>query len=142
MIYAFLSLTFFGFCCMAYLYFSTRSKLEAYKPILDLNHEIKQREQSLSEAQTEYEELKKNIDQLSQQLTLLNEDSHLASSGFYQIKYNIQKFCFCCLFKFISNQCSSPTLIYFCLSSVSCLNSSTFLHFNLVNFFEFRFLLK
>ena len=35
-----------------------------------------------------------------------------------------------------------PPGIYFCLSSVSRLNSSTFLHFNLVNFFEFHFPLK
>ncbi len=35
-----------------------------------------------------------------------------------------------------------PTAIYFCLSSVSYLNGSTFLYFNLVYFFEFRFLLK
>ena len=43
-------------------------------------------------------------------------------------------FCFCCVFKFVSKQCSSSICKYFFLSSVSCLNNSTFLHFNLVYF--------
>ena len=75
---------------MAYLYFATHDKLESYKPIIDLNGEIKKREHSLKEAQTEYEELKVRIKTLSKELTLLNEDSHLASSGFYKIKYDFQ----------------------------------------------------
>ena len=88
--YAFIAFSFFGFCCMAYLYFTTHDKLESYKPIIDLNGEIKKREHSLKEAQTEFEDLKARIKTLSKELTLLNEDSHLASSGFYKIKYDFQ----------------------------------------------------
>ncbi|MBC7754159.1 MAG: DUF4041 domain-containing protein [Moraxellaceae bacterium] len=73
---------------MAYLYFTTHDKLESFKPIIDLNREIKKREHSLKEAQSEYEELKTRIKTLSKELTLLNEDSHLAASGFYKIKYD------------------------------------------------------
>jgi hypothetical protein len=75
---------------MAYLYFATRTKLETYKPIIDLNSEIKKRVESLIEAKTEYEDLKSNVSNLSKELTLLNEDSNLASSGFYRIKYDFQ----------------------------------------------------
>ncbi len=75
---------------MAYLYFSTRNKLEAYKPIIDLNSEIKKQEESLNEAKSEYEDLKSSVTNLSKELTLLNEDSNLASSGFYKIKYDFQ----------------------------------------------------
>lgn len=90
MVYAFFAFSFFGFCCMAYLYFATRTKLEAYKPIIDLNSEIKKQEESLHEAKTEYEDLKSSVSSLSKELNLLNEDSHLASSGFYKIKYDFQ----------------------------------------------------
>lgn len=75
---------------MAYLYFATRTKLEAYQPIIDINSEIKQREEYLNEAKTEYEDLKSTVTNLSKELTLLNEDSNLASSGFYKIKYDFQ----------------------------------------------------
>ena len=90
MFYAIFALSFIGFCSMAYLYFSTRGRLDSYKPLTDLNKEIKEREQSLSEAKTEHEELKSEIAKLSKELTLLNEDSNLASSGFYKIKYDFK----------------------------------------------------
>jgi hypothetical protein len=70
------------------------------------------------------------LNELDRQIIFLNT--------FFPIKY-YYFFCFCCLFKFVSNQCSSSTCNLFCLSFVSCLNSSNFLHFNLVYFVEFRF---
>ncbi len=42
---------------------------------------------------------------------------------------------------FLNNVVVPPANYYF-FSSISCLNSSTFLHFSLVFFFEFCFLLK
>lgn len=90
MVYAFFAFSFFGFCWMAYMYFSARTKLESYKPIINLNSELKKQEESLNEAKTEYEDLKSSVSNLSKELTLLNEDNHLASSGFYRIKYDFQ----------------------------------------------------
>jgi Domain of unknown function (DUF4041)/Meiotically up-regulated gene 113 len=75
---------------MAYLYYSTRVRLDAYKPIQNLNKEIKQREESLSEAKTEHEELKTEIAKLSKELAVLNEESHLTSSGFFKAKYDFK----------------------------------------------------
>jgi hypothetical protein len=46
-------------------------------------------------------------------------------------------FCFCYVFKFVSKQCSSSISKYF-FSSISCLNSSPFFHFNLVSFLKFQ----
>ncbi len=60
---------------------------------------------------------------------------------FFPIKY-FKKNVSVVYLKLFLNNVVVPPAIYFCLSSVSCLNSSTFIHFNLVYFVEFRFLLK
>ena len=71
--------------------------------------------------------------QLDRQIKFLNT--------FFQIKFFNFLVCVVYLNSFLINVVV-PLSIYFCLSSVSRLNSSTFLHFNLVYFFDIRFLLK
>ncbi len=90
MAFAFFAFSFLAFCSLAYLYYTAKVRLQSYKPMINLNTELKKQEESLAEAKEEYEEIKKSITQLSRQLTLLNEESHLASSGFYHIKYDFQ----------------------------------------------------
>lgn len=77
--------------CLAYLgkkYWEARSALKIYKPIVDLDRAIQERTKQAEISKAQLADLQANLEALSREVGILNDDRDLATAGFYKSRYD------------------------------------------------------